>query len=276
MLTFSINETRCTRCGQCAQECPPHIIEQSGNNLPSIKPENEVKCMQCQHCLALCPTAALSILGRNPDDSQTIHPKDLPTLDSMITLVRGRRSIRHYRNENVDRALLKRLLDALANAPTGVNKRMLNFHVLDDKDVMELFRKQSMQAAAAAAAANAIPERYAYLARIAELYRDKGKDVIFRGAPHLLVISEAPDAPCPPQDVALALAYFELLAQSAEIGTVWCGLLKLLLEALPETKRALGIPADHEYYAMLFGYPSIQFARTVQRDDGAKIRRISI
>lgn len=276
MLSLTIDEARCNHCGQCARECPTRIIEQSDKDTPRIKPENEAKCMQCQHCLAICPTAALSILGRNPDNSVTIRPEKLPTLDQMFTLVRGRRSIRHYRNENVDPALLRRLLDALANVPTGVNKRMLNFHVLDDKDAMERFRKQSMQAAAAAAAANAIPERFSYLARIAELYRDQGKDVIFRGAPHLIVISEAPDAPCPPQDVALALAYFELLAQSAGLGTVWCGLLKLLLEALPETKQALGIPADHEYYAMLFGYPSIQFARTVQRDDGARVRRIRI
>jgi nitroreductase/NAD-dependent dihydropyrimidine dehydrogenase PreA subunit len=276
MLSLTIDGTRCNHCGQCAQECPTRIIEQSGKDVPRINSENEAKCMQCQHCMAICPTAALSILGRNPDNSLPLLPEKLPTLDQMTTLVRARRSIRHYRNENVDPVLLKRLLDTLANAPTGVNKRMLNFHVLDDKDAMERFRKQSMQAAAKAATANAIPERYSYLTRMVELYRDQGKDVIFRGAPHLIVISEAPDAPCPPQDVALALAYFELLAQSAGLGTVWCGLVKLLLEALPERKQALGIPADHEYYAMLFGYPSIQFARTVQRDDAAKVRRIKI
>ena len=276
MLNFLINDERCTRCGQCADECPTRIIKQDGDCMPQINAEDAERCMKCQHCLAICPTAALSILGSDPDDSLVLNAEKLPTLDQMECLVRGRRSIRRYRDENVDPALLERLLTALANVPTGVNKQLLNFHVIDDKDVMERFRKQSMQAAAAAAEAGTIPEAQAYLARLSELYETEDRDIIFRTAPHLLVISETPDAPCPPQDIALALAYFELLARSAGLGTCWCGLLKLLTEGLPESKEQLGIPADHEYYGMVFGYPSVEFARGVQRDDAANVSRIQI
>ena len=45
--------------------------------------------------------------------------------------------------------------------------------------------------------------------------------MIFRGAPHLLVVSASPESVCPAEDVNLALAYFELMAQSAGLGTVW-------------------------------------------------------
>ena len=58
-------------------------------------------------------------------------------------------------------------------------------------------------------------------------------DIIFRGAPHALIVSAPPDAPCPAEDVVLALATFDLLAQSARLGTVWWGLLKMVLEVLP-------------------------------------------
>jgi len=51
----------------------------------------------------------------------------------------------------------------------------------------------------------------------------------------------------------------------------------MLMMALPELKPLIGIPADHPYYyAMLFGVPAIRYARTVQRDDAAKVRRIRI
>jgi len=84
----------------------------------------------------------------------------------------------------------------------------------------------------------------------------------------------AADAPCPNEDVALALAYFELLAQSAGWGTVWCGLLKMALQQMPALKPLYDLPAEHVYYAMLFGVPTWRYPRTVQRDRGAEVRRI--
>ena len=41
-----------------------------------------------------------------------------------------------------------------------------------------------------------------------------------------------------------------------------------------KTKADLGIPEEHIHYQMLFGVPSIRYARTVQRDDGARVERI--
>jgi hypothetical protein len=73
----------------------------------------------------------------------------------------------------------------------------------------------------------------------------------------------------------LAIANFELLAASAGLGSVWWGFLRFFSSAVPEIKALLGIPEDDILSAALFGYPAIHFARTVQRDDAAVIRRIS-
>jgi hypothetical protein len=92
-----------------------------------------------------------------------------------------------------------------------------------------------------------------------------------------LIVSAGPEAICPSEDATLALAYFELLAQSAGLGTVWWGMFKMLMLALPELKPVIGIPDDHQYYyAMLFGVPAVRYARTVQRDDAAVVRLIAI
>ncbi len=276
MLNFKVNARRCIRCGLCAAECPSEIIGQSGKELPAIRPEQEDDCLQCQHCLAICPAAAISILGKNPDASLPLTAKSFPKPAQMTRLVRGRRSIRKYKDENVAPALIAQLLAALANCPTGCNQRELTFNVIDNQAVMAKLRTRVLNALAAADKAGRIPEPFAYLKEAPPAFYAKKADIIFRGAPHALIVSAPPDAPCPAEDVALALAYFELLAQCSGLGTVWWGMLKMALETLPELKPLFGLPATHAYYAMLFGYPAIRFRRTVQRDHAAIVRRVAL
>ncbi|MEI7437601.1 MAG: nitroreductase family protein [bacterium] len=273
MLDFTVDEKLCTRCGVCVRDCPSRIIAMADGNAPSIAPEQETACLQCQHCLAVCPTAAVGILGRKPADSLPLSTGSFPTLERMELLVRGRRSVRQYRDENVDPALLRRLLAAMANAPTGVNRHELTFTVIDDKDDLHRLREKVL---AGLAASTRIPERYGYLIQAGKAYHEHHNDIIFRGAPHAIFVSAPPDAPCPGQDVALSLAYFELLAQSAGLGTVWWGIAQMFFAVLPELKALVGIPPKHVYYAMLFGIPSVHYHRTVQRDNAAVVRHAKI
>lgn len=276
MLQFKINHAKCTKCDLCVLDCPSRIIERSGDAVPLIRPENEERCIRCQHCLAVCPTAAVSIFGRDPSRSLSLAAGSFPSPDQMILLVRGRRSVRRYRDENVDPKLLQQLLAALGNVPTAVNRMPLTFSVIDNKDAMQRFRARTLAALSEAVKSGRVPEQHAYLAHAVPAWFDQKVDVIFRGAPHLLLVSAGPESVCPTEDVNLALAYFELLAQSAGLGTVWCGLAKMAMELLPELKDAVGLPAGHFYYTMLFGLPAVSYARTVQRDDGARFRTITV
>lgn len=276
MLKFTVNEKLCTHCGLCAADCPARIITQEDRILPFIAPEKEPLCLQCQHCLAICPTAAISILGRNPDKSLPLSADSFPGFDQMALFLRGRRSIRKYKDENVDLALIRQLLAALANVPTGVNRRELTFTVIDDKAVMRRFRENVLAALVTANKAGRIPERFKYLQDAPPAFAEHNVDILFRGAPHALIVSAPPDAPCPSEDVILALAYFDLLAQSARLGTVWWGMLKMFLETLPDLKGLIGLPARHRYFGMLFGVPAVHYPRAVQRDDAAIVKRVSL
>jgi nitroreductase/ferredoxin len=276
MLNFIINESRCTRCGTCAQDCPVRIIQQVGREIPRIQPEAESQCLQCQHCLAICPTGALSILGRNPEDSLRVTPEQLPTGEQMINLVRSRRSIRRYKDENVAPVLIGKMLGALANSPTAVNRRELTFTVIGDKDRMQKIREKVLATVAEALKSGRIPGQVAYLQAAVPAYYEHQADIIFRGAPHALIISAPLDAPCPQEDISLALAYFELMAQSHGLGTVWWGMLSILLSTLPELRPLFEIPEKHRYYAMLFGVPGVRYPRCVQRDDGARVKTLRL
>jgi len=275
MLQFVVDATKCTRCGQCVNDCVAKIIKQAGADVPHIQAEDEANCIRCQHCLAVCPEAAVSIFGRDPSASVPLKADSFPSLGNMLDLVRGRRSVRQYRDENVNPDLLRQLLETLGNVPTGVNRMALTFSVIDDKEAMRRFRDKAYRLIADAVAAGSLPDpTMSFLQGASDAWRERGEDTIFRGAPHLLLVSAGPDSACPQKDVALALAYFELTAQCAGLGTIWCGLVKWAMESVPALKEAAGIPPDHSYYAMLFGLPAVHYFRAVQRDGAARIRRI--
>jgi nitroreductase len=151
----------------------------------------------------------------------------------------------------------------------------VSFSVIDDKGAMKRFRAKTLARLAEEIRAGRVPEQYAYLNQAVPAWFEQKVDMIFRGAPHLLIVAAGPDAACPQEDVNLALAYFELMAACAGLGTVWCGLAKMTLELLPELKTDLGLAPGH-YYTMLFGVPAVRYARTVQRDDDSHIHYVQV
>lgn len=232
-------------------------------------------CIDCQHCLAVCPTAALSICGKNPDDSAAVD--GLPSAEQVETLIRARRSTRKYSDEPVDKAVIDDMLATLAYAPTGVNRRTTLFSVVDDKAVMQRLREATYTALRKAMDNGGMPEGLEFFADFLALWEDKGIDVLFRGAPHLLVTSAPRGGPSGPTDCVIALSYFELLAASKGLGTVWDGLAKWAMTTIaPGLQKLLGIPEDHDLgYIMAFGNPAIHYARAVQRDQD-KVHRVTL
>lgn len=265
MLEFTLNAERCTRCGLCVADCPAQIITMATGKFPTIAPEQEGNCLRCQHCLAVCPTAAVSILGRMPEASLPLT-EPFPQPEHLANLIRGRRSVRRYLDENLPAELIRQLLEVAWYAPTGKNSRQVRFTVVDDREKMALLRAEVMTALGERVRNHALPAPLAFFADFVRLWEEHGVDVIFRGAPHFLVASAPQSAVSPLQDCMIALAYFELYAQANGVGTVWDGLAKLAINDLvPETRRLLGIPDDHLIgYCMAFGKPAVRYARTVQ------------
>lgn len=263
MLDFAIDESRCIQCGECAADCPVRIIDMS-QGWPRISEQRQGLCIRCQHCLAVCPTAALSILGVNPDGSAEILP---PSPDGLENLIKSRRSVRRYRPEAVERAVLDRLMEAVAYAPTGKNERKVRFTLVDDPEVMARIRVLTMEGIRRAVDEDGLPDGMEFFAKFLTAW-DQGRDIIFREAPHMLIASSPREATSGEADPFIALSYFELMAASLGLGTVWCGYARWALQSVvPELGRRLGIPSDHRsMYAVMFGWPAVRYARAVQRE----------
>lgn len=265
MLSFIVDQTRCVQCGECAADCPVSIIEMGGDNdLPHIPEHRQAHCIHCQHCLAVCPTAALSILGHDPDQCAKVMPAAPERLENLI---KSRRSVRRFSPEALDQDTLNRLMDVAAYAPTGKNQRRVRFTLVDDPAVMEEIRVRTMEGIRKAAMEDSLPDGLEFFAKFLGPY-ERGRDIIYRKAPHMLIASAPEDSAAPEADPFIALSYFEIMAQSLGLGTLWCGFARWALQSVvPELGRCLGVPADHRsMYAMMFGRPAVRYVRTVRRE----------
>lgn len=270
MLNFTVDADKCTRCGECARDCLRDIIEMDG--LPVVRPENAARCIECQHCLAVCKPGALSVFGKIPEDSLPLKGM-FPEPEKMETLLMGRRSTRRYKKEGVDPALIRHLLEVVSNAPTAVNCRQTILTVVDDPAMMDQLRVELTAEALKLLHEGRFPAGWERMENYVRGCED-GSDVLFRNAPHLLVASAPLDALSPMADCHIAMSYFELLANSHGLGTVWNGIAKAMLTAiLPQFAIRLGIPADQQIVCVMsFGLPAVKYYRTVQRPGGT-IRR---
>ncbi|MBW2452458.1 MAG: nitroreductase family protein [Deltaproteobacteria bacterium] len=275
-LSFEITEDKCTRCGLCGKDCPVKIITlQTG--APRILPANQELCIKCQHCLAVCPNGALSIMGLSPEQSVPVNVNSFPEPNKMEALIKGRRSVRYYHDENLPADTIRKLIDVASYAPTGFNSRSVRFSVIDDKQVLAEFREKAYDSLAKLVSLGHLSETRSGFSRFVDLWQNKREDVLFRGAPHLLITSAPKKSASPVPDCLIALAYFEMFAQSLGVGTVWNGLVKRLVDQLvPSLRMQFGIPEHHIIgYAMGFGRPAIQYSRAVQHPQ-AEVLRLSI
>lgn len=56
----TLDETRCTGCGDCAAVCPADCLEMSGP-LPWLP--RPADCVSCALCAAVCPAEAIAMSG---------------------------------------------------------------------------------------------------------------------------------------------------------------------------------------------------------------------
>lgn len=276
MPEFKIDEAVCIACGECVRDCPMRIIDQEHGRVPSLNTDKADQCLGCQHCLAVCPTGALSILGLNPVNSSLLAG-GFPESKEIELLVKGRRSVRRFSPDALPADLLERLVSLAGHAPSGHNLRPVRFSVVDDPAIMDQVREKTMLKLSEFFQARRIPEKLAFFAALIRVWDERREDVIFRGAPHLVVAHYPKTASSGGDDGIIALSTLDLAASCFGVGTLWGGLLRIAWQdLLPTFKTEIGIPADHRIAGvLLLGKSNVTYQRTVQYDP-VEIQRIHL
>lgn len=279
MNKFIVDESKCIGCGLCKRACPSMLIDINENRKAQCQAVERMDwygCWGCQHCLTVCPTGAISVMGKDPKNSLPMVGEEAGSMiDSLIT---GRRSCRHYRDENVDSEMLKDMLRVLECTPSGGNKQKMEYTIVDDKEEMKKFRKIMRRETEKLKAEGRYP--YSWDEESFQIMEDRGTqamngDIFFCSAPHLFIPHMPKKFGSAPIEVGMTLAYFELMCAAKGLGCVYLGFPMNILKLLPETKALLHIPEDHFVgEAIGFGYPEFSYSRGAQKEGKAKITRL--
>ncbi len=265
-LNFTIDVETCIGCGQCASDCPAMIINMEAN-IPAIKEELAQFCIGCMHCVAICSEDSVSILGYDSQAGMELSGRESVDSMELERLIKSRRSVRNYHDENVEKIVIDKLIEVASHAPSGHNDRQLLYTLVDDKGILYDLRDEAFAGLEKLIEEDGLPEGMEMFLDIMEAWKKTGTDILFRKAPHLLIVSALEESASPTQDCIIALSTFEIYARSRGVATIWNGLATLVIKQLvPSLQERLEIPKNHTIgYAMGFGYPAIRYKRTVDR-----------
>jgi len=260
-----IDESKCKKDGVCVRECPMVIIRlKDGNGFPEMVPGGETICNNCGHCVAICENGALSHASVPIEKSPLIH-KDLRISEEQaVQFLRSRRSVRFFKKQPLEKEKLQRLIEIARYAPSGGNRQLVEWTVFTHEGKIKEIARVTVEwlRKLVEKTPQAVPP---YIPMMIGAW-DMGYNSVTWSAPALIVASAPQEATTGMVDVALALSYLELAAQSFGLGTCWAGVVESALQWSEEVRESVGLPEGHPYhFPMMIGYPKRKYTRLPER-----------
>lgn len=258
MPKIEIDNEKCIKCGACVRDCITYSISQDEEGYAELTEDGESRCISCQHCFAICPVGAVSFNDKTPEEAfeTALEPSDI------LSLIRSRRSIRQFKDEEITKEDWVKIKEMLPYIPTGCNYNGLHFSIIETKNAMDKIREY-VNVKVLKLISNKFTQKYAGKFVKFKKAFEEGEDIIFRQAPHMIVVSSHIHAPCANVDPIIALSYIELYAQSLGLGTCWCGFAQACFKLLPKLAQMVEIPDGYKpVYVMLLGKPAVKYQRT--------------
>ncbi len=267
MNLITIDREKCNQDGICVSECPARIlVMEKVEGFPVPSPEFEEYCIRCGHCVAVCPSGALSLDWLEPENCRMMD-KDLAlTPEQAEQFLRGRRSIRSFKEKTVPRETLEKLLEVACSAPSAKNKQPWHWIVVQEPQ--EVRRVAGLVVEGMRAFLESDPEegKTRGYHRVVAAW-DAGIDRVCREAPHLIIVHAEQDWTFAPEDTALALSLLDLYATNIGLGVCWGGYIYKAINTFPPLFDALGLPSGHlAFGAVMVGYPKFKYQRIPVRN----------
>jgi len=265
MTLIEVQQHTCNQDGLCSAVCPMKIISFSKGGYPAQVAGAEELCIRCGHCVAVCPTGSLRHADLPLEECPPIRRELLLSEEQSRQFLRGRRSIRNYRDQTVSRETLQKLIETARYAPSGHNSQGAGWLVVDKREELDRLRGimtdwvRWMLTNVAELASSLHMDRV--LKRI-----ERGEDVILRGAPALIVAHGSKTDRMALSSCTIALSYLELAATGMSLGTCWAGYFNAAASSFPPLMEALGLPEGRQACgAIMVGYPQFRYQRLPER-----------
>lgn len=281
-----IDENRCNKCGKCIEVCPKDSITIIEGKITHLTGD----CILCSHCYAVCPTEAISfdpaLLRKSMFYTFTIddHRHHSISAQDFAAFSMERRSIRKYRETPVATEILRDLVEFATTAPSGSNCQNWEFTVIPERSkvfelasairdfflrINSIVRNPLLRYLSVVFAGTALIKYYRDHFSSVELglmEAEKGRDLLFHGAPALIIIHSDMEGSLPLEDGQYAAYNIALLAHAMGLGSCFIGYASETLNRSNKIKESVGIPRKNRVLAVLaLGYPDVTFERFAMR-----------
>jgi nitroreductase/NAD-dependent dihydropyrimidine dehydrogenase PreA subunit len=261
MTLIEIDKETCNKCGICAKMCS--IIYFKEGSYPHQVPGTDEFCIRCGHCVGICPTGSLTHKEMPREQTPVIKKSLVISFAQCAQLIKSRRSIREFKDKDVPREEIERIIDVARYAPTGHNFQEVRWLVINDRVYM---RKLAAIGTDWLRFMVASSKQFATLfGRITQAL-DAGIDVFIHNAPAAVIVYAEKNNTIAATDCAIALGYFDLAAKSAGLGCCWGGFFYISAGSYPPMIEAVALPEGFAPYgALMVGYPKYKYVRIPAR-----------
>jgi len=259
------DKDKCTGCGLCVKICHEHCMALSDDAV-SI---NHELCSTCTQCIAVCLQQAISWNGVPP---VAYDKARLPSPEQLDELFKERRTIRFFKKDRVDRALLEEIVGYGIYAPT--NNYDLRAILVDDQEIIEVLDRLLMQFVSRTYKVVFKPKIvFNLIRRITPALDPKDKvkmenalerGYAFHRPPAIVFIVGDKRIALSEASAQYALYNMILYAQAKGIGSSLWGSAQIFLDRNKAARERLGLQKyEHILGALGLGYPAVKFANKV-------------
>ena len=159
----------------------------------------------------------------------------------IFEVIKNRRSVRSYKDEQIDDEAIEKILEAAIMAPTARGEAPWHFTVVQNKEVL-----QDINDSVRSILSNSGDE-------LLEAIAESGVNVM-HNAPTVVFVSAKSDATNMQADCSAAIQNMLLAAEGLDIGSCWLGLVAIYF-SVEENLKKLHIPEGYTpLYGVALGY----------------------
>lgn len=291
----NVDSEICNGDGLCVEVCPLGALELVEGIATTVDSRAEF-CIGCGQCVAVCPTEALR-LRTMPDMDFDRLQRPSVDFDQFHEFLRTRRSVRSFKDREVAREDIDRILLAAATAPMGFPPHTTEVVVIDERDELKflleslvhhydgLIRAFSNPVGRAFIRLETGPETYGELRdHVVEAatyanaeYRRDGTDRYMYGAPALMIFHASRWGASCEENGHLVCHHAMLAALSLGLGSTIIGMIPPVVERSKELRARYGIPKDHRVLtSLILGHPKYRYRQGIRRDlAGVQFNRVA-
>lgn len=280
----TIDLEKCNMCELCLRVCKSGLVRENGKII--IDQFQLFGCIGCGQCEAICPLECIHVNGRTLSGSDFIPlpaKEKRADFEQLYSLLLSRRSIREFKDREVEQEVIDEILNAASTAPMGVPPSDVSVLVIKGKEKVREFAfdfVDTLKSMKKMFSPLMMPvwrlffgkEQHGMLKEFIiplidflSAEKNKNVDMTLYDAP--LVMYFYGSLYADPADTIIPATYAMIAAQSLGLGTCMIGTIgPFIKKGANKFKEKYGIPQKHiPGIAVIFGYPPFKYHKAIKR-----------